>query len=124
MPEKMKGVIAELKTFNAEGKQVDSEFVFEPVCDWWIGKLGDYLAQTKYHNIGAVIDDFGIDVAEKIVKGQVVAVERELSDQEIADKGLRQTSCTMEPFDIEKKQSTIWYPFRGGTKEYLVKRWE
>lgn len=123
MPEKMAGVIAELKTFNAEGKEVDSEFVFEPSCEWYIAKLGDYLGCTKYHDIGAVIDDFGVDIAEKITEGQVVAVVRELSDEEIVERDLRQTSC-MEPLRIEKIKSPIQHPYRGGSKEYLVKRWE
>lgn len=123
MPEKMQGVIAELKTFNAEGKQVDHEFIFKPFCDWWIGKLGDYLGCTKYQDIGAVIDEFGVAVAEKVVEGEVVPVERELSDREIIEKDLRQVSCTI-PIAIERKESEIRYPFPGGRKEYLVKRWE
>lgn len=123
MPEKMEGVIAELKTYNAEGKQVDSELIFEPLCDWWIGKLRDYLGCTKYEDIGAVIDDFGLDVAERIVKGEVIAVERTLSDKEIAEKDLRMVSC-MKPFTVEKKASPIYYPFPGGSKEYLIRRWE
>lgn len=120
MTQKMNGFIAELKTFTAHGKEVDSEFVFIPTCEWYIEKLGDYLGCTKYHDIGAVIDDFGIDVAEKIIEGQVVAVERELSDTEIAERGLRQTSC-IEPVRIEKTRSTIQHPYRGGSKEYLIK---
>jgi len=121
MPQKMRGIIAELKTFNSEGKVVDSEFVFKPSCEWYIEKLGDYLGCTKYDDIGAVIDEFGIDVAEKITEGQVVSVEREFSDEQIAEEGLRQTSC-MEPVTIEKIRSSIQYPWRGGSKEYLVKR--
>jgi len=123
MTEKMAGVIAELKTFTAEGKQVDSEIVFKPVCDWYIGVLNDYLGETKYLDIGAVIDEFGIAVAEQVIEGQIVPVEREISDEEIIKKDLRQVSC-MEPFRIDKLESTIRYPFAGGRKEYLVKRWE
>lgn len=122
MPEKMRGVIAELRTFNAQGAEVDHEFVFKPTCDWWIGKLGDYLGSTKYVDIGAVIDDFGLAVAEKVVEGQVIPVERELSDSEIIEKDLRRVSC-MEPFGIAKIESPISYPFPG-RKEYLVKQRE
>lgn len=123
MGEKMKGVIAEVKTRTSEGKIVDSEIIFEPICEWYIGKLGDYLGCTKYPDIGAVIDEFGLDVAKKVVDGDVVYVERELSDQEIAEKDLRQVSCSV-PFTIEKKASPIVHPWPGGSKEYLVKRWE
>lgn len=123
MPEKMKGAIAQCKTYTAEGKEVASEIIFQPFCDWWIGKLGDYLGCTTYLNIGAVIDEFGLDIATRVIEGEVVAVERELSDEEITSKDLRQVSCS-EPFTMEKKLSSIRYPFRGGSKEYLVRRWE
>jgi len=122
MAEKMEGNITELKTYK-DGKQVDSEIVFEPLCDWWIGKLHDYLGCTKYDDIGAVIDEFGIDVAERITKGEVVTVERTLSDKEIAEKDLRKVSCA-KPFTVEKIAMPIRYPFPGGSKEYLIRRWE
>ena len=122
MPEKMEGVLAELKTFNEKGQLVDHEFVFEPTCEWYIGKLHDYLGCTVYQDIGAVIDEFGLDIAEKIIEGQVVAVQRELSDEEIAEKDLHKVSCTA-PLTVEKVQSPIRYPWPGGSKEYLVKRW-
>jgi len=121
MAQKMLGIIAELKTFNSKGQVVDSEFVFKPACDWYIEKLNDYLGATKYTDIGAVIDAFGIDVAEKVVQGEVVGVERELSDQEIAEGGLRQVSCST-PFSVEKIETPIRYPWPGGRKEYLVNR--
>ena len=120
---KMKGVLAQLKTFNAKGEEVDSELVFQPVCDWYISKLGDYLGQSKYADIGAVIDEFGVDIAERVLNGEIVVVDRELSEKEIAELGLRQTSCA-EPLAIVKITSLIRYPFEGGRKEYLIKKWE
>jgi len=123
MAQKMLGIIAELKTFNSKGQVVDSEYVFKPACDWYIEKLNDYLGATRYTDIGAVIDAFGLDVAEKVIQGEVVGVERELSDQEIAEKGLRQVSCST-PFSIEKIKSPIRHPWPGGSKEYLIPRWE
>lgn len=114
MAEKMKGVIAELKTFLPDGKEIDSKFEFRPYCDWFIEKLHDGYASTKYDDIGAIIDDFGLDVAEKVVKGEIVEVERE------APEDFRLVSCPAKVNYI-KSASSIVYPWRGAMREYLIR---
>jgi len=114
MAEKMEGVLAELKTYNATGKEMQSQIVFKPYCDWYIEQLHDGYAETKYLDMGAVIDEFGLDVATKVIEGEIVKVEREVPE------GFRQTSCRVS-IDIIKNSSSIRWPFPGGRKEYLVR---
>lgn len=114
MAEKMKGVIAELKTYLPDGTEIDSKFEFRPYCDWFIEKLHDGYASTKYEDIGAIIDDFGIDVAERVVKGEIVEVERETPED------FRLVSCR-EKVKYVKRASKIVYPWRDAMREYLIR---
>lgn len=77
MPEKMKGVLAQLITTTKEGTRIDSRIVFRPYCDWWIKPLHDYLGETQYTDFEDVIKEFGLEVAQKIVDGGIVEVVRE-----------------------------------------------
>jgi len=113
MTEKMLGVLAELKTYTADGTRVDSQFVFKPHCDWYLDKLQDGLGNITFSDIGAVIDEFGADVAEKVVDGELVDVETEAPEE------ARMVSCRPN-IEIVKIRSTIRYPYKGGSKEYLV----
>ena len=117
MAEKMKGVLAELKTHTKEGRLINSEIVFKPYCEWYIEPLRDGYAETKYDDVGVVIDEFGIDVAEKVVEGELVEVEREVPN------GFRLVSCTIDP-KVVKKASRIVYPWRDAMKEYLTREKE
>lgn len=112
MSEKMAGAIAKLETRNEKGVVIDSQIVFVPKCEWYITPLRDGYAETKFEDIGAVIDEFGIDVAEKVFNGEIVEVEREIPE------GFRQTSC---PLNVEffKNSYRIYYPYKDGTKETL-----
>ena len=115
--QKMEGVIAQLQTFapGPGGKVINSEIVFRPQCDWYMPDLHDHLGVTGYHDIGAVIDEFGIDVAEKIVEGEIVPVVREVEEDKY-----QLTSCKAEKKEFEIVSSTIRYPIPDSVKEYLV----
>ena len=112
MTDKMKGVIAQLKTYTKDGKEIDSEIVFKPSCDWYIDELNDYLGAISYRDIGDVIDEFGLDVAERVVSGEIVPVEKE------ARPGIRLVSCANREFT--KQTSPIVHPWPGARKEYLI----
>lgn len=112
--EKVKGVLAELKIFSKEGNVLDSEIVFKPYCEVYLDKLHDYLGQTRYLDIGAVIDEFGIDTVEKVVGGEVVEVERDLPED------ARIVSCPKTE-RIVKRSSEIRYPWPGARREYLIR---
>lgn len=116
MTEKMQGFLAQLKTFTKDGKQVDSEIVFQPACDWYLEKLNDYLGQRKYPDIGSVIDEFGLDVAEKVIAGEIIAVETD------PPQDARKSYCP-GPYTLIKTGSKIRYPWPNGTKEYLVRKY-
>jgi len=109
--EKMKGVLAQLKTYNEEGKVIDSEIVFRPFCEWYIERARDGYAETKYE-FGAAIDEFGLDILTRVTEnGEVVEVEREVPE------GFTLVSCRKST-EIMKRISPIFYPVRG-SKEYL-----
>jgi hypothetical protein len=112
MGEKMKGVLAQLKTRTKDGHVIDSEIVFKPMCDWYIDDLNDYLGAIRYDDFSKVIDEFGVDVSSRVLDGEIVEVEAE------ARPNYRQVSCAERKF--AKKSSPIVYPWRGAMKEYLV----
>jgi len=117
MAEKMKGVIAQVKTYLRDGTEIDSQIEFRPYCDWYIKPLHDGYASTRYDDLGAVIEEFGIDVAEKIVKGEIVEVEREVpEDFQLVD-------CR-EKVKFKKVAHEIRYPWPGAMKEYLIREKE
>lgn len=75
--EKMKGVVAQLVTTTKEGTRIDSKIVFRPYCDWFIKPLHDYLAETQFTDFGEFLDEVGLAVAQRVVDGEIVEVERE-----------------------------------------------
>jgi len=115
MAEKMEGVLVELKTFTAEGLEVGSKIEFHPYCDYYIDEFHDGYACTGYQDIGAVIDEFGIDVATKVIEGEIVKVERDKPE------GFRMTACRLER-SFEKTSNQTRYPFPGGRREWLVRK--
>jgi len=82
MAEKVKGVLAQLITRDAKGNRIDSKIVWRPYCDIYIKDLHDSLGETEFTDFGGVIDEFGLDVANKVVEGQIVEVARELLPNE------------------------------------------
>jgi hypothetical protein len=82
MSEKVKGVIAQLITRDSKGNRIDSKIVWRPYCDIYMKDLHDSLAETEFTDFGPVIDEFGLDVANKVVAGQIVEVSRELAPNE------------------------------------------
>jgi len=78
--EKMKGVVAQIR--DSRGI---SRTVFRPYCDVFLGKLGDYLGEIVYDDPGSFLEQFGVEVAERVwQKDEVVEVEVPLkADEEI-----------------------------------------
>lgn len=111
-PEFMEGYVAQLLTYNKEGQRIHSQIVFVPKCEWYMPKFADYYAQTEYQDIEEFINDFGIDVAEKVFEeGEVVAVKLpKQPDLEYRGK------CKEKP--PVKKLKKVRYPYEG-TKEFL-----
>lgn len=114
---KMDGVIAQLHTYSPEGKPIGSQIVFRPNCEWYIPELRDGLAETEFTDLGSVIDEFGVEVAEKIIEGEIVDVTRE-----IPEGMYQQVSCKAEKPQFEILSTKIRYPIPDSTKEYLVKK--
>lgn len=113
MAEKMKGVITQLITRGKTG-DVDSEVIFKPFCDVFLEEQHDYLGATKYSDISVVIEEFGVDVAEKVMAGELVEVERDLPPN------ARITYCP-GPYRYIKVEREIRHPVPGWRKEYLVR---
>ena len=116
---KMDGVLAELKTYTDKGDCIGSEIVFRPTCEWYLPDLNDYLGQTKYSDLGAVIDEFGVDVAEKVIEGEIVPVVRDLPEKQ---ERYRLVACPGEPKEYERIRSSIRYPLPGSKDALIVKR--
>ena len=81
MAEKAKGVLAQLITHDKNGQRIDSKIVFRPYCDIYLKDLHDSLAETEYGDFSAVIDEFGPDAAQKVIDGQIVEVEKQLTPE-------------------------------------------
>ncbi len=114
----MQGVIAQLKTYGKKGEPIDSEIVFKPQCDWYMPDLQGYLAQTQYPDIAAVIDEFGLGVATKVITGEVVSVVRELQD----DAPFKLSSCPVGDKQFQKISSPIRYPIDASKEQLISKR--
>jgi hypothetical protein len=82
MPEKIKGVIAQLITRDEKGNRIDSKIVWRPYCDIYLHDLHDSLAETEFIGIGAVLEEFGAKVANDVIDGQIVEVSRNLQPNE------------------------------------------
>jgi len=111
--DKMKGVLAEIKTYNEAGKVLDDKIVFEPYCEWYTEQFNDKYAGTRYE-LQEAIDKFGDDAIVKVVKeGKVIEVEKSVPE------GLRKISCPKSE-DFVKYSHRIYYPFPGA-KNYLIR---
>lgn len=111
---KMKGHLAMLETFAADGQAIAHQLVFEPTCNWYWPAAQDFYAQTEYTELQTIIDEFGIDVAERVfLKGEVVEVERAPP----TDLELRECPRSKDP-PIKVSHSLA----RGGTKQSLVRQ--
>lgn len=110
---KMKGVVAQLVTTDDRGNRLESKFVFRPDCDWRITALRDELAESVFTDFSLITEEFGADVAQRIVDGEVVEVEREVpADLELVGCRRRDDPWVRTSFQI----------FGGGVQEDLGRR--
>ncbi len=113
MAQKVKGVLAQLITRDGKGQRIDSHIVWRPYCDIYMTKLHDSLAETEFTDFGNVIKDFGLDVAQKVVDGQIVEVEMELSpDEEVR-------SCPPGNQRFIRVNYMIHYPGEGSKEDLM-----
>ncbi|MBA7541638.1 hypothetical protein ES705_33954 [subsurface metagenome] len=76
MGEKMRGVVAQLVTTTSQGTRLDSKIVFRPYCAWYMKDLRDDLAETEYKDFGGFIEEFGDDIAQRVIDGEIIEVDR------------------------------------------------
>ena len=106
----MRGVVAELVRYSADGTRVGSELVFRPECEWFIPKLGDNLAEVSFTTEG-FIKEFGASVLEKVMKGEIIPVEAKPS----SDTEYRRCPLKSKPW--RKTSYKTVYPFEGAREE-------
>lgn len=70
----MRGVLAQLLTFDDKGQRVGSKIVFRPECNWWLKDLHDNLAEIDM-TLESVLREHGEGVAQKVLEGDIVDVE-------------------------------------------------
>ena len=113
MTQKVKGVLAQLITRDGKGDRIASHIVWRPYCNIYMKDLHDSLAETEFQDFGVVIDDYGLDIANRVANGEIVEVERELRpDEEVR-------SCPSGKQSFIRVNYQIFYPGEG-IKEDLM----
>lgn len=111
--EKIKGIVAELLTYDDEGKRVGSKLVFRPFCEYYVPKWNDEYAETEF-TPDKFIEDFGEDVFRKVTAGEIVEAESTIGEYSI------KKTCSTDR-DFIKVKDNIIFPYAGKT-ERLVRK--
>lgn len=111
--EKIKGIVAELLTYDDKGKRVGSKLVFRPFCEYYVPKWNDEYAETEFMP-DEFIKEFGEDVFKKVTDGEIIEAESTIGEHSI------KKTCSIDR-DFIKVKDKIIFPYAGKT-ERLVRK--
>ena len=112
--QKIKGIVAELRTYDKDGKPTGSRLVFQPYCDYYVPKWNDSYGETEFTDIDAFIKQFGEDVFKRVTAGEIIETENSIGENSI------KTKCSADNKFIKARDKII-YPYAGVT-ERLVRK--
>jgi hypothetical protein len=110
----MTGVVAELHRRNAKGEIVESELVFRSDCTWYIPKLGDTLGEITFSSAEQFVKEFGANVLEKVMNGEIVPVKTKASSD------MENRNCPHKDRPWRRASYRTMYPYEG-TQEVLTR---
>jgi len=110
--EKIKGIVAELKTFDDKGKVYQRKLVFQPYCEYYVPKWRDYFGSSEYTDPEDFVNKFGQDVLKRVMDGEIVEVKDSI--EEPSTKKV----CAVDKKFI-KVAYPIIYPFKGNAESLV-----